>query len=280
MAKANYFVQPMKYTGDYLKGIWAGYKYLEQLGYAPGVHVGVDYNRGGGNTDKGDPIKAVANGKVIYVGRNDAGGFGKIIVIEHTLDARLKSKLGTSKLISRYFHLDKQLVKKGAIVKVGQKIGTCGNTGTVFAHLHNMIHKPNNRGHFDYPRTSTAVLKKYYIDPWKTYNKYGKDWYEMEELKKQVAQLKKEAIVSKNKIVDLTSDIKKLNEQVIELNNSNGELETALKVEKENHELTRLELAKCTKVADKPTTKPVDKPDTKPTNWLTVLFDLFRRKEK
>lgn len=76
------------------------------------MHRGVDYG-----APTGTPIVSVARGKVIYSGY-DKGGYGNYIKIRH------KSGIET-----RYGHLSRKLVRKGQIVKQGQKIGLVGATG-------------------------------------------------------------------------------------------------------------------------------------------------------
>ncbi len=79
-------------------------------------------------TREGTPVTAPANGVVTFTGRK--GGLGKLVVIDH----------GYGK-ITRYGHLKKSLVRKGAQVKRGDKIALVGNTGRSTApHLHYEIH--------------------------------------------------------------------------------------------------------------------------------------------
>lgn len=93
-----------------------------------GTHAGIDLSAG-----KGTPIVAFAGGVVHTVmqgcveGNTQCnGGAGNFVVIDH--------KNG---YFTRYLHLDTINVKKGQTVKVGQKIGTEGNTGySTGAHLH------------------------------------------------------------------------------------------------------------------------------------------------
>ncbi len=68
---------------------------------------------------KGNPVKAIADGVVKYVG-SKAVGYGKMVMIKHD-DGR----------ISTYTHLNSFTTKLNAIVSKGQKIGTVGSTGNV-----------------------------------------------------------------------------------------------------------------------------------------------------
>lgn len=73
---------------------------------------------------RGSPIEAIASGFVTFAGHK--GGYGNVVEIHHS-----------DSLKSRYAHLDKILVKKGSVVRQGNKIGTLGATGRVTGpHLH------------------------------------------------------------------------------------------------------------------------------------------------
>lgn len=68
---------------------------------------------------KGTPVRAAENGVVAYVG-NEMQGYGNLILVRHQ-----------DRWMTAYAHMDKTLVKKGDVVKVGQSIGTVGSTGGV-----------------------------------------------------------------------------------------------------------------------------------------------------
>jgi len=89
----------------------------------PTFHEGLDF---GGQ--RLAPIVAAADGKVIFAGRN--GGYGRSIEIDHGHG-----------FVTRYGHMHKLNVKRGQIVKKGDKIGGMGSTGRSTAtHLHYEIH--------------------------------------------------------------------------------------------------------------------------------------------
>lgn len=89
----------------------------------PTFHEGMDFG-GQRNT----PIVAAADGKVVFAGRN--GGYGKSIEIDHGHG-----------FVTRYGHMHKLNVKRGQIVKKGDKIGGMGSTGRSTAtHLHYEVH--------------------------------------------------------------------------------------------------------------------------------------------
>ncbi len=68
---------------------------------------------------KGSPISAAADGTIVYAG-GDLKGYGNLILVRH--------KDGW---VTAYGHTDRMLVRKGALVKRGQKIATMGDTGGV-----------------------------------------------------------------------------------------------------------------------------------------------------
>ncbi len=72
------------------------------------------------------PVKATANGVVVYVRSRDIGGFGRVIKVQHSFG-----------FMTIYAHLNKTEVKLGDVIRKGQVIGLSGNSGTSSgAHLH------------------------------------------------------------------------------------------------------------------------------------------------
>jgi murein DD-endopeptidase MepM/ murein hydrolase activator NlpD len=102
--------------------------YFDSLGF---WHPGEDWNgRGGGDTDLGDPIYAISNGKVVDFGHYRV--WGNIVLLEHTLPD------GTQ-VWSQYAHLDKIMInQKGQEIQRGRQIGTMGkgDNNRYIAHLH------------------------------------------------------------------------------------------------------------------------------------------------
>lgn len=104
------------------------------------MHKGQDFQH-----RRGTPIQSIADGKVIDVvngckeGNHSCGGrFGNYIKLEHA-----------NGVVSVYAHLQSTKgLKRGAKVKVGQKIGAVGSTGgSTGPHLHFEVHvdgKPVN----------------------------------------------------------------------------------------------------------------------------------------
>lgn len=83
------------------------------------LHTGLDFS-----ADAGTPIVAAAGGVVVAQEYHFA--YGNMIEIDHGND-----------LLSRYAHASRVFVKKGDLIKRGQKIAEVGNTGrSTGSHLH------------------------------------------------------------------------------------------------------------------------------------------------
>jgi len=96
-------------------------------------HPAYDFNKDGTfcNQDIGDPVYAIAHGKVSLIRKS-------AVFISHIFDG--------AHIVSKYAHLQNWFVKRGHFVKMGQKIGSVGNAGTVCAHLHLEIYRRNVAG--------------------------------------------------------------------------------------------------------------------------------------
>jgi hypothetical protein len=96
-------------------------------------HLGDDLNGiVGENSDLGDPIYAIADGRVLLT-RDGGAGWGNIVILLH---AYLEN--GQRKYVQSYYgHVQDMLVRPGEMVKRGQQIATVGTAnGRYFAHLH------------------------------------------------------------------------------------------------------------------------------------------------
>lgn len=83
------------------------------------MHEGIDYV-----VPKGTPIKAAANGIVVYSQYHDQ--YGNMVEVDHGHD-----------IVTRYAHASKLLVKVGQIVRGGEEIAEAGSTGrSTGNHLH------------------------------------------------------------------------------------------------------------------------------------------------
>jgi murein DD-endopeptidase MepM/ murein hydrolase activator NlpD len=113
---ATYFMDPNYYRAPDNGGAW---------------HPGEDWNGlGGGDTDLGEPVYAVAHGRVV-ASNYYVPSWGNIVLIEHQLpDGR--------HVWSQYAHLRDRLVAVGDVVSRGQQIGSIGkgDQDRWPAHLH------------------------------------------------------------------------------------------------------------------------------------------------
>lgn len=95
-------------------------------------HPGEDWNgKGGGDSDLGDPVYAIAHGLVV-IAQFYASSWGNIVLVRHSLPD------GTA-VWSQYAHLDAMHVTAGEVVLRGQQVGTLGKgapKAKMLAHLH------------------------------------------------------------------------------------------------------------------------------------------------
>lgn len=107
--------------------------YHRARGFTPNGHLGEDWNgAGGGDTDLGDPIQAVAHGLVVFA-RDYHVGWGNVVIVRHSYLEDGKAQF----VDSLYGHLLTFNVKEGDIVRRAQLIGTMGNNNGMYdAHLH------------------------------------------------------------------------------------------------------------------------------------------------
>lgn len=114
-----------------------GEAYYRSRGFLS-YHPGEDWNGlGGGNSDLGAPVYAIANGYVTFA-RDARMGWGNVVLVRHIYMEN--GKLET--VDSMYAHLSKIVVREGQQVTRGQQVGTIGtNRGMYVAHLHFEIRK-------------------------------------------------------------------------------------------------------------------------------------------
>lgn len=119
-------------TGKQYKDWYIATKFAEE--YSLGIHPGEDWNgSGGGNTDLGQNVYAVANGRVVFA--EDCGRlWGNVVIIEHTFYENFEKR----KIRSLYAHLQEIKVQKGEQIKRRQPIATVGQDPEKLfaAHLH------------------------------------------------------------------------------------------------------------------------------------------------
>jgi murein DD-endopeptidase MepM/ murein hydrolase activator NlpD len=105
------------------------------------LHGGIDLS-----ASVGTPVRATADGRVTLTGSQ--ARLGKMITVDHGYN-----------LMTRYGHLSKIMVKKGARVKRGDIIAYSGRTGTVTGpHLHYEVHVNG--------RKVNPMKYIYEIEPW------------------------------------------------------------------------------------------------------------------
>lgn len=119
---------------EYPVGPPNGKGYYNAQGFGPNNHLGDDWNgKGGGNTDLGDTVYAIANGYITKA-EHLGGGWGKVMRITHYLP---KNHPFAPSVESLYAHLDTMFLTAGTWVTLGTPIGTIGNAdGLYYAHLH------------------------------------------------------------------------------------------------------------------------------------------------
>ncbi|MDP4680250.1 MAG: M23 family metallopeptidase, partial [Cyclobacteriaceae bacterium] len=96
-----------------LKRIASGYGYrIDPFSKARTMHKGLDFS-----APSGTPVYVTGDGVVKRVEKNDRGGYGKHIDVDHGFG-----------FVTRYGHLYSINVKKGQKIKRGELIGQVGNT--------------------------------------------------------------------------------------------------------------------------------------------------------
>lgn len=89
----------------------------------PGIEVG---------GKSGDPVRAAADGVVVYSG-NGLVGYGELVIIKHS-----------DSFLSAYGHNRKRLVKEGEKVKAGQTVAEMGSSGATRDELQFQIRRDGN----------------------------------------------------------------------------------------------------------------------------------------
>ncbi len=101
--------------------------------FTENLHLGDDLNGiGGENSDLGDPVFAVAKGRVVLA-REGGPGWGNVIIVLHAYRENGERKY----VQSFYGHVQTMLVAPREMVRRGQQIATVGTGGGKYwAHLH------------------------------------------------------------------------------------------------------------------------------------------------
>jgi len=134
--------------------------------YELGIHTGEDWNgNGGGNTDLGQDVHAVANGRVAFA-QNCGRLWGNVITIEHHFYENHEHR----KIISLYAHLNEIKVNEGAVVQRRQVIATVGqDPDKLFAaHLHLELRWDESLSPTYWPSSNgrnEAWVREHYAEP-------------------------------------------------------------------------------------------------------------------
>lgn len=118
---------------DYPMGSEHGALVYNAQPFTENRHLGDDLNGiGGQNSDFGDPVYTVADGRVI-VAADGGPGWGNVILVLHAYEEN-----GARKYVQSFYgHVDEMLVAPGQDIRRGEQIATVGNAGgRYWAHLH------------------------------------------------------------------------------------------------------------------------------------------------
>lgn len=124
---------PRAASFDFPVGGGSATGYYNAQPFGENTHLGDDWNgNGGGDTDLGDPVLAIADG-VVTSAEDHGGGWGKVVRLVHDV-----GPAGAPVHVeSLYAHLDSIEVKTGEVVGLGHRVGTIGDAGGRYpAHLH------------------------------------------------------------------------------------------------------------------------------------------------
>ena len=153
-----------KATGKNHEGWYVATRFAET--YSLGIHPGEDWNGSGGrNTDLGQDVFAVANGRVTFAA-NCGKLWGNVIVIKHTFYENHEKK----QVISLYAHLNEIKVRAGEAVRRRQRIATIGqDPDKLFdAHLHLELRLDESLPPTYWPSSNNRDVnwvKEHYLDP-------------------------------------------------------------------------------------------------------------------
>lgn len=153
-----------KATGKRHDGWYVATHFAEN--YSLGIHPGEDWNgSGGGNTDLGQDVFAVANGRIVFAA-NCGRLWGNVIVIEHQFYENQERK----KIRSLYAHLQKITVRAGELVRRRQQIATVGQDPEKLfnAHLHLELRWDESLAPTYWPTSNdkdVSWVKQHYAEP-------------------------------------------------------------------------------------------------------------------
>src|SRR5215475_10681364 len=153
-----------KATGKSHNGWYIATRFAEK--YSMGIHTGEDWNgSGGGDTDLGQDVRAVANGRVVFA-ENFGRLWSNVVIIEHVFYENHERR----KIRSLYAHLQAIKVRSGEDVKRRQLIATVGQDPdkTFNAHLHLEMRWDENLAPTYWPSSDgkdEKWMRKHYAEP-------------------------------------------------------------------------------------------------------------------
>jgi hypothetical protein len=151
-------------TGKRYAGWYKATRFAEE--YSLGIHTGEDWNgEGGGNTDLGQPVYAVANGRVVFA-ENCGRLWGNVVVIEHLFYENHERR----EIRSLYAHLHEIKVRAGEPVRRRQLIATVGQDPEKLfdAHLHVELRRDATLVPTYWPSSNgkdAAWVREHYTEP-------------------------------------------------------------------------------------------------------------------
>jgi murein DD-endopeptidase MepM/ murein hydrolase activator NlpD len=151
-------------TGKRYAGWYVATHFAEQ--YSFGLHTGEDWNgAGGGNTELGQPVYSVANGRVVFA--KDCGRlWGNVVVVEHLFYENHERRV----IRSLYAHLHEIKASEGEEVRRRQLIATVGQDPEKLfnAHLHVELRRDLTLAPTYWPSADgkdAAWLREHYEEP-------------------------------------------------------------------------------------------------------------------
>ena len=195
-----------------------GFKAKTDYGY----HEGVDLNlKSGGDSDLGELLYAVGDGKIVYYHNNShpTTGFGRHMVLE------CQTPVGT-----RWFHYAhcQEITAGVREVRRGDVIGKLGKSGTKYAHLHFAVFKVDPktlRSGIDTVAKTITELNSWWEDPFVTLN--------MEEKPKDLPDWFKTLLQERGLSLDREGEFRAFWEKAIKYDNDIWELQEQVKTTNE-----------------------------------------------
>lgn len=151
-------------TGKRYAGWYKATRFAES--YSLGLHTGEDWNgAGGGNTDLGQPVHAIANGRVVFA-ENCGRLWGNVVILEHVFYENDERR----EIRSLYAHLNEIKVRAGEEVRRRQLIATVGQDPEKLfgAHLHMELRRDATLAPTYWPSSNgkdEAWVREHYEEP-------------------------------------------------------------------------------------------------------------------